>query len=183
MFSRVRCMYQGAICDDLSAYNRTHEMMSILTSNAHRHNDDVEGFGRRWDNKQYYPETSHKFVGGNADVGAQFDFLGIGPGASQTVSFKPMIGVLNQSKHLPLMWGGFVMEFEIIGDATETFADSVAGGHFTPSDTGSLCSLSDVRLVGDVVRLDSALQNSYAEHVLSGKSRNLHHNATNSSRF
>ena len=30
--------------------------------------------------------------------------------------------------------------------------------------------MSDVRLVGDVVSLDSALQNSYAEHVLSGKS-------------
>ena len=44
MFSRVRCMYQGAICDDISAYNRTHEMMSILTSRANRNNDDVEGF-------------------------------------------------------------------------------------------------------------------------------------------
>ena len=32
MFSRVRCMYQGAIFDDVSEYNRTHEMMSILTS-------------------------------------------------------------------------------------------------------------------------------------------------------
>ena len=62
------------------------------------------------------------------------------------------------------------MEFDIIGDATEAFADSVADGHFTPVDTGSLWSMSDVRLVGDVLSLDSALQNSYAEHVLSGKS-------------
>ena len=98
------------------------------------------------------------------------DYGGIGPGNSQTVSFKPMIGVLNQSKYLPLMWGGFVMEFEIIGDAAEAFADSVTGGHFLPIDTGNSWSMSDVRLVGDVVSLDSALQNSYAEHVLSGKS-------------
>ena len=49
------------------------------------------------------------------------------------------------------MWGGFVMEFEIIGDAAEAFADSVAGGHFLPADTGSSWSMSDVRLVGDVV--------------------------------
>ena len=68
------------------------------------------------------------------------------------------------------MWGGFVMEFEIISDATGAFADSVAGGNFTPVDTGSSWSMSDVRLVGDVVSLDSALQNSYAEHVLSGRS-------------
>ena len=63
-----------------------------------------------------------------------------------------------------------MMEFEIISDATEAFADSVAGGNFTPTDTGSLWSMSDVRLVGDVISLDSALQNSYAENVLSGKS-------------
>ena len=86
------------------------------------------------------------------------------------MSFKPMIGVLNQSKYLPLMWGGFVKEFEIIGGAAEAFVDSVAGGHFLPLDTGNSWSMSDVRLVGDVVSLDSALQNSYAEHVLSGKS-------------
>ena len=73
------------------------------------------------------------------------------------------------------MWGGFVMEFEIIGDAAEAFADSVAGGHFNPVDTGNSWSMSDVGLVGDVVSLDSALQNSYAEHVLSGKSRPINY--------
>ena len=63
MFSRVRCMYQGAICDDISSYNRTHEMMSILTSRANRDNDDVEGFGRRWDSQNYYPDNFHRFIG------------------------------------------------------------------------------------------------------------------------
>ena len=48
LFSRVRCQYQGAICDDISDYNRTHEMMQILTSKANRDNDDISGFGRRW---------------------------------------------------------------------------------------------------------------------------------------
>ena len=55
MFSRVRCMMGGSIIDDISSYNRTHEMMSILTSKANRDNDDVSGFGRRWDNDTYYP--------------------------------------------------------------------------------------------------------------------------------
>ena len=131
MFSRVRCMYQGAICDDISSYNRTHEMMSILTSKANRDNDDVSGFGRRWDNSLFYPDLYHQFMGGNSTVAPyQAEYGGIGPGTSQTVSFKPMIGVLNQSKYLPLMWGGFVMESEIIGDASEAFVDTVDGGHF-----------------------------------------------------
>ena len=55
MFSRIRCLYGGAICDDISAYNRTHEMMSILTSSANRDCDDVSGCGRRWDSKIILP--------------------------------------------------------------------------------------------------------------------------------
>ena len=55
MFSRVRVMYQGAVVEDISDYNRAHEMMSILSSKANRDNNDVSGFGRRWDNDYYYP--------------------------------------------------------------------------------------------------------------------------------
>ena len=72
-----------------------------------------------------------------------------------------------------MMWGGLVFEFELISDKGEAFADSVVGSNFTPSDTGSDWSMSDVRLTADVVVLDSALMNSYSEHVLSGKSLNI----------
>ena len=98
---------------------------------------------------------------------------GIYPGASQSVSFKALIGILNQPKYLALVWGDFVMEFEIISDPTEAFADSVAGGNFTSTDIGCSWAMSDVRLVGDVVMLDSALQNTYAEHVISCKNYQL----------
>jgi hypothetical protein len=36
-------------------------------------------------------------------------------------------------------------------------------------DTSIQWQIQDIRIVCDVVTLDSALQNSYAEHVLSGK--------------
>ena len=35
--------------------NRVHEMMLILTSTQNRDNDDVEGFGERWDALLSYP--------------------------------------------------------------------------------------------------------------------------------
>ena len=54
MFSRVRVMYQGALVEDINAYNRTHEMMSILTSKINRDNDDVSGFGKRWDDEKFF---------------------------------------------------------------------------------------------------------------------------------
>ena len=84
-----------------------------------------------------------------------------------------MCGLLSQGKYLPMMWGGLVFEFELIGNKEEAFADGVTGGNFTTTDTGSDWSMSDVRQTGDVVSLDSALQNSYSEHVLSGKSLNI----------
>ena len=51
LFSRVRCMYQGCLCDDIASYNRTHEIMSILTSKANRQNDNCSGFGRSSDDE------------------------------------------------------------------------------------------------------------------------------------
>ena len=153
MFSRVRVMYQGAVVKDISEYNRTHEMMSILTSKVNRHNDDVSGFGLRWDNETYYPSYSGgNFRGGNGyhmetpSRGAEYDFGGIAPGESKSVSFKPLCGILAQGKYLPMMWGGLVFEFELIGDKGDAFADSVLGGIFLPTDTGSDWSMSDVRL-------------------------------------
>ena len=182
LFSRVRCQYQGAICDDISDYNRTHEMLEILTSKPNRENSDVAGFGRRWDDNYYYPTNNITgldntpyagFVGAWANDGTlQKAFGGIMPGGSQSVSFKPLIGILNQNKYLPLMWGGFTMDFEIIGNATDAFIDGNSGSglHFSTTNTSTTWSIQDIRMTGDVVTLDSALQNSYAEHVLSGKS-------------
>ena len=109
MFSRVRCMMHGSIVDDISNYNRTHEMMSILTSTANRDNDDVSGFGRRWDDSTYYSPNladstkTESFRGTNT---GSYDFLGIPPGSSTSVSFKPLCGLLSQGKYLPMMWGG-----------------------------------------------------------------------------
>ena len=81
LFSRLRVQYQGAICDDISDYNRTHEMMQILTSKANRDNDDISGFGRRWDDEYYYPTSTGGCCGSwrfNGDL--EHRFGGINPG-------------------------------------------------------------------------------------------------------
>ena len=53
-FRRVRCLIGGALVDDIDYYNRVHEMMHILSTNNNRDNDDVEGFGYRWDSRDNY---------------------------------------------------------------------------------------------------------------------------------
>ena len=62
--------------------------------------------------------------------GAEYAFGGLAPGESKSVSFKPLCGIVSQGKYLPMMWGGLVFEFELIGDKGDAFADSVTGGFF-----------------------------------------------------
>ena len=69
------------------------------------------------------------------------------------------------------MWGGFTMDFELIGNADDAFVSPGAtDAAFFAANTATKWSIQDIRMTGDVVTLDSALQNSYSEHVLSGKS-------------
>ena len=77
-------------------------MMQILTSKANRDNDDLSGFGRRWDDEYYYPTSSGGFCGYwqyGSDTERRFG--GINPGKAMSVSFKPMSGILMQNKYLP----------------------------------------------------------------------------------
>ena len=155
-FRRARCLVGGAIIDDVDYYNRVHEMLHILTSNHNRDNDDIEGFGQRWDSEEAYGSWDATKVSG------------IPGGSSRTVSFKPLFGILNQPKYIPLSWCPIMMEFEVVNGTTDAIV-SVGGSDFTGTNTSTSWQIQDVRVVCDLVTLDSALQNSYAEHVLSGK--------------
>jgi hypothetical protein len=63
------------------------------------------------------------------------------------------------------MWGGITLEFEIVGNATDAIVDNVAGASCGATSTS--WSLTDVRILADVVTRDSA------EHVLSGKNLSI----------
>jgi hypothetical protein len=39
------------------------------------------------------------------------NYTSIPANGKKTVSFKPLFGLLNQPKYLPLQWGGLVLEF------------------------------------------------------------------------
>jgi len=62
------------------------------------------------------------------------------------------------------------MEFEIVNQVWDPVVKvGAAPSVFTADNTSNAWQIQDVRVISDVVTLDSALQNSYAEHVLSGK--------------
>ena len=159
-FRRVRCLIGGALIDDIDYYNRVHEMMHICTTNNNRDNDDVEGFGYRWDSKDVYGAFT------------AISMPGIPASSSINACFKPLCGLLNQNKFIPLMWCPLTFEFEVVSGATDAIV-SPAGDTlaltFNTANTSTNWQIEDVRMIADVITLDSGLQNSYASHILSGQ--------------
>ena len=66
-------------------------------------------------------------------------------------------GLLNQTKMLPIRYCPLELESEIVNAVGDSQAGSLSW------------KISDVQLKCDLVTLDNALGNSYAEHLLSGK--------------
>jgi hypothetical protein len=130
-------------------------MMHILTSKNNRDNDDIEGFNARWDSDAFYNKYG--------------SYPGIPPSNKKRNSFKPLFGICNQPKYIPLAYAPLTMEFEIVNNATDPIAAIGDANAFKAETTSNLWQIEDVRIICDVVTLDSALNNSYAEHVLSGK--------------
>jgi len=176
-FRRIRSIFSGATTDDIDYQHRTSEMLSILSSRSHRENLAVENFGRMWNDTSFYPK-------GGDFTGNSGTFYGINPGGYQTISIKPLCGLLNQPLYLPLCFSsnGLVLEFELVSNgadavvAPNTLATNSGATFFNNTNTSTSWTISDFHVIGDIITLDSALQNSYAEFVLSGKALNIPYN-------
>ena len=180
-------MAGGQLVEDIDYYNRVHEMMEILSASDSRNNEDVEGFGYRWD--EFAP------------ICDAADFKGIVSGDRQTVLFKPLCGLLNQSKYLPLTYlQSLSLELELVDSATDPVIKSAGAtavttataptltvgatagtfgavaNPFIDGNNSVLWHIENVQVTCDVVSLDAGLQNSYDQIVLSSKDIPIHYN-------
>jgi hypothetical protein len=133
----------GAIVDDVDYYNRVHETLHILTSEANRDNDELEGFGSRWDNDEFWGKWN-----GNTNFGE------IPANGSRSVCFKPLFGLLNRPKYIPLMRSPLTLEFEVVNGATDPLVGRNASADYRDTNTSITWQLQDVRIVCDLVTLD-----------------------------
>ena len=161
-FRRMRILCGGQVVEDIDNYNRVHQMFTILNAKDANINERAEAFGQQFDNHQ-----------------TAFDrntVAGIAPGQAQTVLFKPCSGLFNQPKMLPIRYMPITVELELVHDNTEPIvsATTVGQDNFDVSNaatgnTSMLWQIQNVQVKCDVVTLDNQLDNSYAEHLLSGK--------------
>ena len=161
-FRRMRILCGGQVVEDIDNYNRVHQMFTILNAKDANINERAEAFGQQFDNHQTAFST--------------LTVAGIAPGEAQTVLFKPCSGLFNQPKMLPIRYMPITVELELVHDNTEPIvsATTVGQDNFDVSNaatgnTSMLWQIQNVQVKCDVVTLDNQLDNSYAEHLLSGK--------------
>ena len=163
---RLRIMCGGTLIEDFD-YNRTHELYCALKPKEEKVNDDIEGFGYSWDTVESYDTTT---------------MPGVASGEAMPVSMKILSGILNQPKYLPLryMTGGLSFEFELVSDASDPVilptTGTGSGNAFSPTNCSNLWEIENCQIKADVLTLDNSLENSYSEHILSGKSLPINFN-------
>ena len=85
---------------------------------------------------------------------------------ARRVQFKPMLGLFNQDKLIPLRYCPIQIELELVNQQVDAVSTATANGF----GNGSNWDISDIQCKCDLLELDSSLQNEYASHLLSGKS-------------
>ena len=169
-FRRMRILAGGQLVEDIDYYNRVHQMFSALIARESNTNNLAESFG--------YTTTEAR------DLNSTATFAGIPPGQMQTVMFKPLSGLLNQPKYLPLRYMPLTLEFELVNNPLDPIVDPttsslgadgatqqfIAQTQTVAGNTSISWSILNVMVKCDMCTLDNALDNSYAQHLLSGKS-------------
>ena len=182
-FRRVRILAGGQILEDMDDYNRIHEMFHILQDPKNRVNDDIEGFGMRYDNNTSGATVAPGVGGNHMDINYASTVAG---GSQRVVMFKLLSGIFNQDKFLPIRYMPITLEIELTSLVTDPIiypADIYAGAlpipagfPFATVNTSNQWQIQDVQLKCDVCSLDNALDNEYAQHLLSGKSLPINYN-------
>ena len=162
-FRRMRILAAGQLVEDIDQYNRIHEMMQFFVAGESRENDAGEAFG--FVHNKHVATTAAKFSGIKQGQGLQ-------------VLFKPLSGLLNQNKMMPLRYAPITIELELVDNAEEPiWSNNIAVTDGIDNDNNSLVwSINNVQVKVDMCTLDNALDNSYAQHLLSGKSLPISYN-------
>ncbi len=145
MFRRLRIIANGsAIVEDIEEYGRVFQLMSELRPSQARYND----IGETWTSGSA-AQTLTDPRGSESAIPAD---------SSRQVCVTLLSPFLAQGKYLPLTMLPLTLEIEL-GEADDAFSGS-----------GNSWEITRPRLIADVCQLDQALQNSYAKHLLDGKS-------------
>jgi len=145
MIRRLRIIANGsAVIEDIESYNRVFQMFSELLPPQRRFTNSLEAWG---------DQDGHQ-----GTLGLPQSTQDIPADSSRQVCVQLLSSILSQGKLLPLAMLPLTIELEL-DDVNAAFQGS-----------SNDWTVTRPRLVADVCELDQTLQNSYASHILAGKS-------------
>ncbi len=152
LFSRVRLFIGGTLVEDLDAYGRSHQLFRrLLMPKDWVENDAIES------GLQSYQE------GAPGSVSPNIAEQQLAAGKYAMFNFAPLLGVMQCGKYLPIrLSGGMQLELTL-GDA----ADGVVAGSSTSYE------IQEVSLRCAVAKLDSALESSFSQMMMSNRALTL----------
>ena len=152
LVQRAKLSIAGVVCEDLDMYNRNHHCFRrILAPKSWVENDACESGLQRY--QEGAPNTNSPSV-----VEEQ-----LATGKHASFNFPPLFGLCNAGKLLPLRLSGGITIGITLADAV----DSVIAGSSTQYE------LQEMSVRCAVMRLDSALESSFANMLMQNKSLSL----------
>ena len=178
-FRRMRVLCGNQLVEDIDYYNRNHYLFDIMRARHVRENEDCEGTGAdRFDAPKYQPvfQSAENLASGIVypfGVIGRFndDYVSVPAGKSKTVSFKPLSGLLNCGKLLPLRYAPLIIELELVSNPNDPIISEVdAALDISATNNSTSWRIENPQVKADICVLDNALNNEYAALLLSGKS-------------
>ena len=158
-FRRARIIAGGQVIEDIDSFNRVSLMLTALKTEEEQNTIAGEGFcnfegtytveGSASDSRSTYRQEAYDQAG-----------LVI---SARRVLFKPLFGLFNQEKLIPLRYCPIQIELELVNN----MLDAVV---MRNAYSSGLWNISDIQCKCDLLTLDNSLDSEYASHLLSGKS-------------
>ena len=158
-------------------------MFNQLTAKDSRENKMCEGFGVEMDYAEVRKVTE-TVTGATvsppvlyAPSPATVAYAGIQGTEAQSALFKPLSGLFNQGKYIPLKFcGPIIIELEVVNDKWEAIIrpNTTSGvthpQYFIAANTSDTWQLENVQVKCDVCTLDNQVENIFTKHMLDGGS-------------
>ena len=174
-FRRARLIAGGQVIEDIDNFNRLSLMLTTLKRTEEQLEIANEGFGS-FDNKLdgVLDRVNEELDQRKSYREADFSESGVIE-VSRRVMFKPMLGMFNQDKLIPLRYCPLQIELELVNNPADSVFNGVIDTHTYHSDW----DITDIQCKCDLLTLDNSLENEYASHLLSGKSLPINFNSWN----
>ena len=186
-FRRARVMSGGVVIEDIDDFKRLSVMLTALKPVDEQKEIAMEGFGLFADANDSLPVHQTDWgvgtePGEEADKRKAYRVSDWDESGSvrywKTVLFKPMLGILNQEKLIPLRYAPLTIELELVNKASDCV---FVGRHGVDATYDDNWNISDIQCKCGLLTLDSSLRNEYASRLLSGKSLPINFSSFNHS--